>query len=137
LLAEFILKTYVFQELSSALSSAGSSMGGNGGGILGVLGAFVGGLAGGRATGGPVTAGGLYMVGETGPELFAPGASGSIIPSSGFGGGGGGGDMYIDARGAYPGMEHMIARAVQMVQRQTPAQALAATYEYKARGGQM
>lgn len=137
LLAEFILKTYVFNEISSALSSAGGGSSGGGGGILGVLGAFIGGLAG-RAAGGPVTAGSMYMVGETGPELFAPGVSGSIIPSSGFGGGGNsGGDMYVDARGAYPGAEQMIARAVAQIQRQTPAQALAATYEYKARGGNL
>lgn len=35
----------------------------------------------GRALGGPVTAGQLYTVGEAGPELFSPGANGSIIPN--------------------------------------------------------
>lgn len=37
--------------------------------------------ASGRAEGGPVSAGELYVVGERGPELFVPGASGSIIPN--------------------------------------------------------
>lgn len=35
----------------------------------------------GRALGGAVTAGQLYTVGEAGPELFSPGANGSIIPN--------------------------------------------------------
>lgn len=34
-----------------------------------------------RAGGGPVSAGSPYMVGERGPELFVPNASGSIMPS--------------------------------------------------------
>lgn len=35
----------------------------------------------GRAVGGPVTSGRPYVVGENGPELFVPGASGTIIPN--------------------------------------------------------
>ena len=38
-------------------------------------------FGGGRAVGGPVSAGTTYLVGEAGPELFAPGRSGSIIPN--------------------------------------------------------
>ena len=34
-----------------------------------------------RARGGPVTAGRPYMVGERGPEVFTPSASGSILPN--------------------------------------------------------
>lgn len=40
------------------------------------------GIAGKRASGGPVGAGGTYLVGERGPELFTPGRSGTIIPHS-------------------------------------------------------
>lgn len=40
-------------------------------------------LLGRRASGGPVSAGGAYLVGERGPELFVPGASGSIVPNAG------------------------------------------------------
>jgi len=36
---------------------------------------------GGRASGGPVSAGTAYTVGERGPELFVPGRSGTIVPN--------------------------------------------------------
>ena len=36
----------------------------------------------GRASGGPVTQGGSYVVGERGPELFIPNSSGTIIPNN-------------------------------------------------------
>ena len=42
----------------------------------------------GKAVGGPVMGGTPYMVGERGPELFVPGASGSIVPNHALGGGG-------------------------------------------------
>ena len=53
--------------------------------------AFLGGLPGGfggmfRAEGGPVTKGRGYIVGERGPELFTPGASGKITPNHQLGG---------------------------------------------------
>ena len=40
-----------------------------------------------KADGGPVRAGRSYIVGERGPELFTPGASGHIHPNGSFGGG--------------------------------------------------
>lgn len=51
-----------------------------GAGILNGLGGLIAGLVGspGRATGGPVSAGRPYMVGENGPELFVPSSSGRI-----------------------------------------------------------
>lgn len=39
-----------------------------------------------RADGGPVSAGGAYIVGERGPELFVPRSSGTIAPNGSFGG---------------------------------------------------
>lgn len=65
----------------------------------------------GRASGGPVSAGTPYLVGEEGMELFVPDQSGTIIPNhaltaTGGRGGGGGGDVYnisvqaLDGRGA-------------------------------------
>ena len=39
----------------------------------------------GFAAGGPVTAGGLYMVGERGPELFMPRQAGMIVPNNRLG----------------------------------------------------
>jgi hypothetical protein len=55
------------------------------------LGNFFANLFTGKATGGPVSGGTPYMVGEKGPELFVPGSSGSIIPNNRLGSGGGGG----------------------------------------------
>lgn len=40
-----------------------------------------------RANGGPVNAGSPYLVGERGPELFVPNASGAIVPNDRMGGG--------------------------------------------------
>jgi hypothetical protein len=62
------------------------SSGGNGSaGLINGLGSLVSGLLGlpGRATGGPVSAGRGYLVGERGPELFVPSSGGRIerLPS--------------------------------------------------------
>lgn len=53
---------------------------GQGGGIAGLLGGAVGAAIGlpGRATGGPVSPGRAYLVGERGPELFVPTSSGRV-----------------------------------------------------------
>jgi hypothetical protein len=57
-----------------------------------------------HASGGPISAGLAYMVGERGPEPFFPGVSGSMgtheAMQAAFGGGGGAGDLHfhIDAR---------------------------------------
>jgi len=60
-----------------------------GGGILGAAWDFVS-NPGGRAAGGPVSAGSPYIVGETGPELFVPTGSGTIMNNNRLGGLGGG-----------------------------------------------
>ena len=39
-----------------------------------------------RENGGPVSAGGSYLVGEKGPEMFTPSRSGTIIPNNAMGG---------------------------------------------------
>jgi hypothetical protein len=69
--------------------------------LPGVVGSFSKSLLGsitGKATGGPVSGGTPYMVGERGPELFVPGSSGAIVPNHAMGGAS---ITYnIDARGA-------------------------------------
>lgn len=61
--------------------------------VTGPLSAALGGLFSGgrlfgaRADGGPVAAGGAYLVGERGPELFRPGVAGAIGPVGGAGSG--------------------------------------------------
>ena len=59
-----------------------------GGGLAGALAALLGGLPG-RATGGPVSPGRAYVVGERGPEMFVPASSGRIEAGAGAGAGGG------------------------------------------------
>ncbi len=58
-----------------------------GGGIGGTIATLLSAVAGapGKAIGGPVSPGRAYLVGERGPELFVPTASGRIDPSTGSG----------------------------------------------------
>jgi len=58
-----------------------------GGGFGGGIGSLVGGLLGlpGRATGGPVSPGRGYLVGERGPEVFVPTAAGRVETGGGGG----------------------------------------------------
>ena len=59
------------------------------------LGTLAGGLSGSRASGGPVRAGGTYMVGENGPERFTPTQAGNITRNGGDPPMSGGGRMTI------------------------------------------
>lgn len=70
------------------LFSAGGPGGGIGSGMMSGLSSLVAGLVGapGRSTGGPVSAGRSYMVGERGPELFVPSNGGRIEQMTGGGG---------------------------------------------------
>ena len=80
------LKRVAFRALDEIASHALQSglanlFGGSGtGGLGGLIGQSLGALFGlpGRATGGPVSPGRAYLVGENGPELFIPQASGRI-----------------------------------------------------------
>ena len=56
-----------------------------GAGVLNGLGSLIGSLLGapGRATGGPVSAGRGFLVGENGPELFVPSSNGRIEQAGG------------------------------------------------------
>ena len=58
-----------------------------GGGIGGGIGSLLGGLLGlpGRATGGPVSPGRGYLVGERGPEVFVPTTAGRVETGGGGG----------------------------------------------------
>ena len=82
------LKRVAFRALdaiaSRALNSGLSELLG-GGGSGGLLGQAFGALLGlpGRATGGPVSPGRGYVVGERGPELFVPTSAGQIAPNAG------------------------------------------------------
>lgn len=70
--------------ISNGIGAVGA--GGSGGGGLLSLGASIAAAlfgAPGRATGGPVSAGRAYRVGERGPELFVPTASGRVEAAGG------------------------------------------------------
>lgn len=69
--------------ISNGLGALGG--GGTGGGLLSLGASVVGALFGapGRATGGPVSAGRAYRVGERGPEWFVPTTSGRVETGGG------------------------------------------------------
>lgn len=73
--------------LQSGFASLFGSASTGGGGLGGLLGQTFGALFGlpGRATGGPVAPGRAYLVGERGPEVFMPTASGRIEPNHALG----------------------------------------------------
>ena len=69
------------QAVLSAVNAAASS---NGGGLgSAIASAISSAFSGARANGGPVTAGGAYLVGERGPEVFRPASAGSVEPAAG------------------------------------------------------
>lgn len=74
--------------LRALFNPTGGSAGSFGAGLLNGIGSTIAGLLGspGRATGGPVAQGRPYMVGERGPELFIPNASGRIETAGAAGG---------------------------------------------------
>ena len=69
--------------------NGGGGSGGAGANVLGNIGSLVASLLGspGRATGGPVSPGRGYLVGERGPELFMPASAGRIENGLNAGGG--------------------------------------------------
>jgi len=67
-------------DLFDLLAGAAKGMMGGGGGGGGLLSALASAFAP-RATGGPVTAGQSYLVGERRPEVFVPNVNGTVIPS--------------------------------------------------------
>ncbi|MDF2383212.1 hypothetical protein JMG10_17140 [Nostoc ellipsosporum NOK] len=72
----------------SALRDGIASLGGGGNGGLSALASLALSLFGapGRATGGPVSPGRPYLVGERGPELFVPASAGSVAATPGTAG---------------------------------------------------
>ncbi|KQN35320.1 hypothetical protein [Sphingomonas sp. Leaf38] len=104
--------------IASAALKAGVQSVVGGGGLSGALASLVGGLPG-RATGGPVSPGRAYVVGERGAELFVPTTSGRV--EAGGGGGGGVREVRVAitvtaAAGSAPGAlaqsSRQVARAV-------------------------
>lgn len=75
-----------------------------------------------RASGGPVSAGQMYLVGEKRAELFRPRTSGTIIPNVGLGGGNNFAFHYsIDARGADASIIPRVANMIKASEGRTKA----------------
>ncbi|RBO54068.1 phage tail tape measure protein [Rhodovulum sp. BSW8] len=110
----------VFEGLFSGLFA---TAGGGTGTVKPVAGLIAQGIAGARASGGPVSGGKSYLVGEMGPEIFTPRMSGQIIPNGAFStnsGGGGSvrmGDIYVSV-GQTNADPRQIAEAVRRVARE-------------------
>lgn len=108
----------VLDEIAAAAlrTGLGSIGGGGGGGLLGLGASLLGGALGlpGRATGGPVTPGRAYMIGERGPEMFVPTSSGQVVP-----GGAGGREVRVTVNVHAPAGEgpQALARSARQVAR--------------------
>lgn len=69
-------------------------------------------FAGSRAEGGPVSAGGAYLVGERGPEVFRPASAGAVETSTG-----GGVTVNVTVDGGAPALLRSEAQIAQMLAR--------------------
>jgi hypothetical protein len=126
---EIALKALLLKPLEDFFSGKGGS--GGGGGITGFLGSIFSAFGGGRASGGSVSGGTPYLVGEQGPEMFMPSSSGTIVPNGSLGG-----DhytVYIDAKGAAAGTEANIMRGMQALLEKNRRQSVASAIDYQRR----
>lgn len=108
-LIEIAIRQDVIQPLASAL------FGGGGGGIGSFLGRIFGGF---RESGGPVSPGRAYVVGEKRPELFVPRVPGVIVPNVPTAANDGGGGMAVNLTVNAPGAT---AETVSMIRRELAA----------------
>ncbi|HEY0925660.1 phage tail tape measure protein [Brevundimonas sp.] len=101
-------------ELARAMLSAlNAGAGGPGGGLSGAIANAVSGIFGGsRADGGFVQGGATYLVGERGPEVFRPAASGVVEPVSS-----GGVTVHLHVDGGAEGVLRSEAQIAQMLAR--------------------
>lgn len=81
----------MFNRLAEAAKRASSAFGGS----------SLRGISGARADGGPVSAGGTYLVGERGPELFTPRTNGSIISNENMRSSGMGSNITVNISGVF------------------------------------
>jgi hypothetical protein len=91
-------------------------------------------LFGGKANGGPVAAGGSYLVGERGPEIFTPSTGGSITPNS-KSGGAGSGVTVVQNINISTGVQQTVRAEIRQMMPQIAQSAKAAVVDSKRRGG--
>lgn len=111
--------------IQSALADffgAGSS---GAGALAGFLGLF-------KADGGPVSGGRPYIVGERGPELFVPGASGAIVPNGALAGAGANVSVTLNVS---TGVQQTVRAEVASLMPQITESVKGAVAEARLRGG--
>ncbi len=84
-----------------------------------------------KANGGPVSAGGRYIVGERGPEVFTPAMSGTITPNSG----GGGETTIVQNINVSTGVQQTVRAEIRQMMPQIADSAKGAVLDAKRRGG--
>ena len=101
--------------IEAVSAGSGNGSGGGGSGLVQALANAVGSsFSGARADGGAVSAGGAYLVGERGPEVFRPATGGSIDPA----GAGGGVNVTVNVQGGdVPGLARSDAQLAQALAR--------------------
>lgn len=127
-----LYKVYVLKKLIGGYST---SVGTGGERIVessGIVGAIGTALNGGKANGGPVAAGGSYLVGERGPEIFTPGIGGNITPNSQMGGSG---VTVVQNINISTGVQQTVRAEIRQMMPQIAQSAKAAVVDSKRRGG--
>lgn len=127
-----VIRRMVANAAAAKLAEAlfGNSDTGTDGLLSGVLNGLFSGY---RASGGSVSAGKSYIVGEQGPELFMPGASGAIAPNAALAGTGSSTinvSYNVDARGATQDAVKLLPQAME----QTHDRTIATILDMKRRG---
>jgi phage-related minor tail protein len=89
----------------------------------------------GKAVGGPVRGGNPYLVGEKGPELFVPGASGSIVRNQDLGNGGGSEIVINQTLQITTGVQSTVRAEIATLMPQIAAITKSAVADARARGG--
>ncbi len=85
-LVDIAIQQAVIRPLANSLFGAADAAGNRSGGAIGSIGSYLAStFGGGKANGGGIDASNWYVVGERGPEVFAPGVSGTVIPNGGRG----------------------------------------------------
>lgn len=128
-----LYKVYVLKKLIGGYST---SVGAGGERIVessGIVGAIGTALNGGKANGGPVAAGGSYLVGERGPEIFTPGiGGGTITPNSQSGLGG---VTIVQNINVSTGVQQTVRAEIRQMMPQIADSAKGAVLDAKRRGG--
>lgn len=108
---------------------------GAGGNVGGLIGALFSGFSGTRASGGSVSAGRAYLVGENGPEIMIPGRGGYVVPNSAVAGAVGGGAPNVTVQQVFHNPQAPLTRQ-ELVEwsKATSQSAIAGVFEAMRRG---